>query len=297
MELVTAANNKEIFITAIESLADSIYLPLNDLVSIHWGRNFFDLAQLPELTKLAHQAGKRVYPVINGHPFQEELSAYQEAALKVYTAGADGVVVGSPELIYWIKETLAPRPPFIIIASSSAKIICQTDIDFLASLGADRVIISRLQALSEVRELVRQSALHLELFVHGLICPCWEGYDCLIPLATYGPDTDRGSCVSLHKDGGGVACINYQAQADSIPLWQMRVQCDMPFIPFILDSGVRSIKIIPPAKNPSDWQRVIAIWREALDRVLADKDPHTEQLAQELTQLSPLPIEFNLRRF
>lgn len=297
MELVTAANNKDIFVAATESLADSIYLPLTDLVSIRWGRDFFKLEQLPELINLAHRADKKVYPVINGHPHQEQLPAYKEAAKQIYDSGADGVVLGSPEIIHWVKTQLVPKAPFLIIASSSAKAVCQPDIEFLAQLGARRVIISRLHSLGEVRELARHTTTQLELFVHGLLCPCWEGEDCLIPLYTYGEKSDWACCLELGGEGLSVACTRHQAASDNSYLWQMRVQSDLPFLPWMVESGISSIKVIPPVKDISGWQRTITIWRQALDRALAEKDLDTAPLTEELTDLSPLPIEFNLRRF
>ncbi len=295
MELVTAANNKQIFTAAATSPADSIYVPLTGLVSIRWGRDFFELCQLPELLKLAHKAGKKVYPVINGHPPQAQLAAYHDAARRIYEAGADGVVVGSPEIIHWIKRELKPKPPFLIIASSSAKAICRQDIDFLHSLGADRVIISRLHTLSEVKELASRSAPQLELFVHGLICPCWEGQDCLLPLYTYGNEADWGCCLGSAEPGLSVACSKYQTGSDATRLWDMRVQSDLSLLPRILQSGVHSIKVIPATKSVSDWQKTIAVWRQALDNALAD-EAVDDTVTEELGHLSPLPIDFNLRR-
>jgi putative protease len=294
MELVTAANNEQVFIAATESPVDGIYLPLTGLVAIRWGRDFFDLAQLPALIDLAHKASKKVYPVINGHPDQTQLTVYRQAARRIYEAGADGVVVGGPEIIHWIKQELSPQPPFVIIASSSGHAVCRQDIDFLYQLGADRVIISRLHGLTEVKELARRCAPQLELFVHGLLCPCWEGRDCLLPLYTYGDEADRGCCLAAGGNGLSVACTEYRA-ADRRPMWAMRVQSDLLRLPQIVSCGVDSIKVIPPADSISTWKRVIGIWRRALDEALTNEEPTAVSLKEELISLSPLPVEFDLR--
>ncbi len=295
MELVTAANNKQIFIAATESPADSIYLPLTGLVAIRFRQDFFSLSQLPELIDLAHRADKKVYPVINGHPHQKQLPAYQQAAKQIYDSAADGVVVGSPEIICWIKQSLNPKAHFIIIASSSARAVCRQDIDFLSQLGADRVIISRLHSLSEIRELAHQTSAQLELFVHGLICPCWEGQDCSMPLFTYADEEIQGCCLSPNEEGLSVACSKYHVEQDGTPLWAMRVQSDISLLPRIVECGVSSIKVIPPAGSIADWRRAINIWREALDGALSTEELVAGLFMEELESISPLPVDFDLR--
>jgi len=296
MELVSAVNNMEMFAAAQESPADAIYVPIAGLVAIRWARDFFSLSQLPELIAKAHTACKKIYPVINGHITPSQWVTYKQAARKIYHLGADGVVVGSVELIKFIREDMSPYPGFKVIASSSVQAINTEDFNLLAKLGAERIIISRLHSLGEIEALGQNTATELELFVHGLLCPCWEGYDCLLPLLTYGKQSDWGSCLSLSPtEAKALPCTQYYA-AQGAALWQMRIQCDVELVPRLIEYGISSFKVIPPAKDIAGWQRTLSIWREVLEHAQAGHiAPNIKTLKEELVQLAPWPVDFGLR--
>ncbi len=295
MKLVTAANNREIFIAATKSKADAIYLPITGFTAIRWGCDFFDLADVPDLVSLAHDAGKKVYPVINGHPREHELKNYKDAAYKIYQVCADGIVLGAPELIEWAGSELADKESFALIVSSSARVINYDDIVLFTELGANRIILSRLHTLSDVSYLAANSNTQIELFVYGLVCPAWEGHDCRLPDYAYKYRAGSGSCVSQDKSGLAFACGKYTANNGSAVLWNPTVQADIFLLSEIVNTNIYSIKVIPATKNIRNWKKIIAIWKNALDEAVASNSLTDNNIKNELTGLCPFETDFYLR--
>ncbi len=294
IELITAINNVSFLEAACESPADGIYIPLSGLVNIRWKRDFFSQNQLDDLVAAAHRARKKLYPVINGQIVEAELAIYRDAARRIYASGADGLVLGDPGLLAWVRENIFLNREFKLIASSSASARTSEDLSFWSSEGADRVILPRLQSLSDISDISCGSPLELELFVHGLICPVWEGVSCLWPKAAFAERADWGCCVSL--DGQKAPCTQY-SQADGRPFWTPQVYSDLQILRLLPELNVASIKVIPAAATPEAFRSTLDLWRKAMDQIqTSGQGPFVNELESVLPGLSPLPVSFDLRR-
>ena len=65
---------------------------------------------------------------------------------------------------------------------------------FLKEQGAARVVPARELALEEVRDIVEQTGLEMECFVHGALCYCYSG-QCLLSSLIGGRSGNRGQCA------------------------------------------------------------------------------------------------------
>ena len=72
---------------------------------------------------------------------------------------------------------------------SSAECIAQ-----VAPLGVSRVVLPRELSLEEIAQIHRQTAVELEVFVHGALCISYSG-QCLASLALGGRSGNRGQCA------------------------------------------------------------------------------------------------------
>jgi len=280
----------------LEQGADAVYLPLSGRLAIRLKRDFFSLPQLKPLIDYTHQQGRLVYVVINGLIREGEFEDYCTSAETLFQQGADGLVVGSVALARWIARRLKPqRPEFKIIASSSMSAISPCDANFLYRQGVDRVIIPRLHTMPQIAYYRKHAEGELEIFVHGLLCPGWEGQGCLLPLFHHPGELEHGCCLpAASPDIAKAPCRQYQS-SDQTPLWDFRVQADLAYLPQLVELGIESIKVIAVGKEIPMLAKTIAIWREALDTVLEGKKLSLPAMQQALKQVSPLPLDFSAR--
>lgn len=298
IQLVTAANNEQMVQIGLEQGADAIYMPLTGKLAIRLKRDFFSLSRLRQLIDLTHQKKKLAYPVINGIIREWEFNDYCDCAKTLFEYGTDGLVVGSVALTRWIAKNIKPlKTDFKIIASSSMSALSPDDANFLYEQGIDRVIVPRLHNMPQIEYYRKQAKGELELFVHGLLCPSWEGQSCLLPLFQHQQDFEEGCCLPQSvTDLSKVPCQQYQDN-NKDSFWELKVQSDLPYLPQLINLGIDSIKVIAVGKDSPSLSKTIATWRKALDLALEGKPLPLNDMQQILKDASLLPIEFYTRNF
>lgn len=289
MELVTPSNSLEMMRASLKSGSDAVYLPVNGYLAIRLGREFFELSQLDELVTEVQEKGKRIYPVINGGVREGEQERYWQAAEKILKSGADGVVVGSVSMIQWFKKNRSTGD-FKIIASSTMAVINPEDARFYSKLGADRVILSRMHRLEEVERFCRLGDVETEIFVHGVVCPCWEGVSCLIPQLIHQNRYDGVSCLPLESSDKTPPCRSEE-------WWGLKIQCDLNYLERYRKMGVDSLKVIPVAKTPAGSGQIVKFWRAALDGSAKGIAQDYGRQKEKIKDVSPLPVDFGIRDF
>ncbi len=295
-QLVTAANNEEMLQIGLKNGADAVYLPLSGKLSIRLKRDFFSLSQLKGLIDYTHQQKKLAYVVINGIIQEGEFNNYRSIAQKLFTYGADGLVLGSISLAKWIAVNLKPQNPgFKIIASGAMSAMSSRDADFLYRIGIDRVIIPRLHNMTQIEYYRAKTKGELEIFVHGLFCPSWEGQTCLMPMYHHPDELLEGCCLPGNTmDLQASPCLQYRDEEQN-PIWGFKVQADLAYLSQLVGLGIDSVKVIPVGNEPQKLAQTIATWRNALDLAESGNPLPLEKMRQILTQASPLPLDFHAR--
>lgn len=298
VELVAPSNNLPMLRAAIAGGADALYVPLTGRLAIRTGRDFFSLDELGEIIELIHRAGKKVYAVANGRIDEPERQEYYDLSQTIADMGADGLVVGSLALVNHISQKIKVHyPVFKIIISSTLGAVCGEDAEFFRLLGADRIIIPRLHSLDDLAAYRKKTQAELELFVHGLICPVMEGQPCSIPSLCYGDKADLYSCLprSLRKGQKVQPPCTFYRTSNGKSFWKPTIQCDIPLLDKIVAIGIDSIKVIPIGKTAEDSERIVRIWREALDGALQGKITTKQRNEEEIVNGSPLAVDFWIR--
>ncbi|MEE8168894.1 MAG: peptidase U32 family protein [Candidatus Hydrothermarchaeales archaeon] len=301
VELVVPTPNLEVLKAALDSGADSVYVPITKKVSIRFGSSFFSLGEMEKAVGYAHDLGKKAYVVVNAHVRDRGLEDFQRTVESIYSAEADGVVVSSFGVIDWINK----HYPIKIIASGVASAISPEDALFLKSLGVTRVIIPRLRSLQSIKEYKEKTNMEVEVYVSGFICSAWDGKRCFLPSLLYDVGTESGLCIpkdvkrvsglylagdhpirsvrlgtdsfstrhgSVGIEGQGLItpCIGdyiVKCGDDSIKahLMEFEVQCDLAAIPYLIKNNVDSLKVVAEVKSLDYIKKMVEVWRKAID--------------------------------
>src|SRR4029077_11031942 len=67
-------------------------------------------------------------------------------------------------------------------------------IEFVRSLGVERVILARELSLAEIERSICATQMPVEVFVHGALCVAYSG-QCLTSEALGGRSANRGQCA------------------------------------------------------------------------------------------------------
>jgi U32 family peptidase len=264
---------------AVENGADAIYFGLDKFNARMRAENFTE-ADLPELMAFLHRRGVQGYVTLNTLIFPQELREAEQYLRSIIAAGVDAVIVQDVGICRLIRHIC---PDFPIHASTQMTITSAAGVEFAKSLGCQLVVLARECSLKEINKIQQQvtqrdTALPLEVFVHGALCVAYSG-QCLTSEALGGRSANRGECAQACR-------MPYELIADGqvVDLGERKYLLSpqdlagLELLPDLVKSGVTCLKIEGRLKSPEYVANVTRVYRQALDRVMADlaKDQATQ---------------------
>jgi U32 family peptidase len=276
-ELLAPAGNWECAKAAVENGADAIYFGLDRFNARMRAENFTE-ADLPQLMAFLHLRGVKGYVTVNTLIFPQELAEVEQYLRSIIAAGVDAVIVQDIGLCRLIRHL---SPDFPIHASTQMTITSAAGVEFAKSLGCQLVVLARecsLQEINKIQQQIQQkdASLPLEVFVHGALCVAYSG-QCLTSEALGGRSANRGECAQACR-------MPYELIADGevVNLGERKYLLSpqdlagLEVLPDLVKSGVTSLKIEGRLKTPEYVANVTGVYREALDRVMAESEKDGE---------------------
>src|SRR6202008_4076055 len=177
-------------------------------------------------------------------------------------AGADAVIVQDLGLAALIHR-MAPELP--LHASTQMTLSEPRGIEFVRSLGVERVILARELSAEEVRRITAATDMPVEVFVHGALCVAYSG-QCLTSEALGGRSANRGECAQACR-------LPYELICDGqiVPLGDKRYLLSpqdlagLEVLPELIRTGVTSLKIEGRLKAPEYVASITRVYRQGLD--------------------------------
>ena len=271
-ELLAPAGDWECAKAAVENGADAIYFGLEKFNARMRAHNFTE-ADLPRLMEFLHLRGVRGYVTFNTLVFPSEVSLAEQYLRAIISAGVDAAIVQDIGVARMIRLL---SPDFPIHASTQMTITSPAGVEFARSLGCNLVVLARECSLKEIEairaggaELSGESALPLEVFVHGALCVAYSG-QCLTSESLGGRSANRGECAQACR-------MPYELISDgkSVPLGDRKYLLSpqdlsgLEVLPDLIKSGVASLKIEGRLKSPEYVANITRVYRHALDRAAA----------------------------
>jgi putative protease len=261
-ELLAPAGDWDCVRAAVENGADAIYFGLDKFNARMRAQNFTE-ADLPKLMEFLHRRGVRGYITLNTLVFENELADAEKYLSAMIAAGVDAVIVQDVGICGLIREL---SPNFPIHASTQMTVTSAAGIDFARELGCNLVVLARECSIAEIEKI--NSALPLEVFVHGALCVAYSG-QCLTSESLGGRSANRGECAQACR-------MPYDLISDGkpVPLGDKRYLLspqDLAGLEVLLDlvrASVASLKIEGRLKSPEYVASITRIYRQALDKIL-----------------------------
>ncbi|MBR4904510.1 MAG: U32 family peptidase [Selenomonadaceae bacterium] len=221
----------------------------------------FTLSKIKKAVEIAHAAGKKII-LATPRTFKEEIG------IRNWELGIDGVMVGNLGTLNSIR-TLTDAP---IYADFSFNLFNPVAADFLKNLGAVQATASLELSFAQVRSVVENSPLPIEIIVHGAIESMISDHNIA---KLYLPDYDEFATpdklnrhYALEDEAGEI----HSLRVDQFKRWHIFFGKDLCLLPYVEKFfGAASLRIEAQNYSPEVTAQVVKLYRDALDGKLSDK--------------------------
>lgn len=236
--------------------------------------------ELERIVAKSHKYAVPVFVTFNEHSYSEQQKPRILRLLKdVITAEADGVIVGDPGLMLFIKKQ---KLKIRLICSVAGGVFNSATSDFYKSLGATRIILPRWLKVEEIKALINKSPhVEYEAFILNARCHFSDCY-CNLFHPTKSNDffcKNINSLKVLNLSGEELTNPQLNQHLAEYKQWNRfcpgskyanKEHCGLCAIPYLKSSGVTSLKIVGRSRPTDEKIKNVLILRECLQ--LAEKN-------------------------
>jgi putative protease len=270
--------------TAIDNGADAIFFGIKGFNMRARAKNF-TVADLPKITKIAHDSNVKIYLAINTIIYEDEIKEIEKILRKVKEAKVDAIICWDFAIIQ-----IAKRLEIEVHISTQASIANSETAEFYRKLGAERVVLARECSLEQIKEIKKHTKVEIEVFIHGAMCVSISGR-CFMSQFLYGKSANRGACMQPCRKKYLIKQIDGDKELELGEDYVMSPKdlCTIDFIEKIIDSGVDCLKIEGRNRSPEYVAVVTKSYRTIIDFICSNQKrdkKFKEQLAKLKDDLS-----------
>lgn len=281
-ELLIPAGNLDKLKIACLYGADAVFLGGYEY-GLRSNSDNFSLDDIKEGCEFAREYNVDVYVTTNIYAHQENLVGFEDFVKHLSKCGVKGIIVSDPAYIKMCKEV---APEIEIHISTQHSITNYEAVNFYKRLGASRVVLARELSMEEIKEIVDNTDLEIEIFIHGAVCSSYSGR-CTLSNHMTSRDSNRGGCCQscrwdyeLYEVNSDDSLVKVNI-SENDPDFNMSAK-DMNVIKHldkILELGVDSLKVEGRMKTYHYVASVTKVYRQAIDEYF--KDPKNFSIKKE----------------
>ncbi len=300
-DLICPAGSLPALKSAIDHGADAVYLGFKNATN---ARNFaglnFDQRGIAEGIRYAHARRRQVLMAINTFAQPGRVAEWHQAIDAAVDLGVDAIILADIGLLDYARQRHPEQRLHLSVQGSATSYeainFCQRE------FGIQRAVLPRVLTLAQVEHVIKNTSVEIEVFGFGSLCVMNEGRCWLSSYACGESPNTVGACspakyVKWDKQPGAMETrlngILIDRFADDEPAGyptlckgRFDVQGEtyyaleeptslnvLEILPEIIRIGVRAIKIEGRQRSPAYVAQVTEVWRAAIDRLLAEKQP------------------------
>ncbi len=192
VELLAPAGDLDRLKFAIMYGADAVYIGGNKY-SLRANAKNFNLEEIKEGVKYAHENNAKVYVAVNIVFHDEDTSGLGEYLKSLYEIGTDAVIFSDPLVIDVAKKW---APNLELHLSTQASVMNKDAAKYYKNLGVKRIVLARECSKKDIKEIIDETALEIECFIHGAMCTNISG-SCVLSNYFTNRDANRGGCCQV----------------------------------------------------------------------------------------------------
>lgn len=257
-ELLAPAGDLEKLKIALMYGADAVFIGGQDF-SLRARASNFTIDDIKEATNFAHERNKKVYVTTNIIPHHEDMHDLISYLKALEEAKVDAIIAASPYII----ETALKETNLEVHLSTQQSATNSEVVNFWYEQGIKRVVLARELDKTQIRALIPKTKADIEVFIHGGMCMSYSGR-CSLSNNMTDRDANRGGCAhscrwnyDLIKDGKKVSDQAFSMSSKDLEALEQ--------IPYLMDSGVSSLKIEGRMKSLHYIATVVSTYRKLMD--------------------------------
>ena len=317
MELVCPAGSLNAFKAAVENGADAVYLGFkNETNARHFAGLNFNEHGAQQALALAHRKGVKLFIAINTFASERHVSKWHEAVDQAVDLGADAIIAADTAVLDYASQRYPSQTLHLSVQASATNAAALSF--YQRHFNIQRAVLPRVLSLAQIQALGSASSVALEVFAFGSLCVMAEGRCYLSAYLTGESPNTVSACspakyVSWEEQNGVIeARLNgalVDRFADNEPagyptLCKGRFHAlnkrshvlesptslnTLDLLPQLQQAGVSALKIEGRQRSPAYVAKVVAIWREALDRLQQNPsgfrvEPRWQQILQSVSE-------------
>lgn len=253
IELLSPAGDLERLKIAFIYGADACYIGGKDY-SLRANANNFSIPEIKEACDFAHKLGKKVYLTLNIVFHNEDIDGVYDYIKKVVDAGIDAFIVSDIFIVNHITKNYKNVEVHLSTQDSTTN---KEAVKYLKREGVKRVVLGREVSLDETAEIIKETGVDIEIFIHGAMCTFYSGR-CVLSNYFTNRDSNRGGCSQVCR---------YAFSIDGTDDFAVSVK-DLNasyLISKMIDMGVKSLKIEGRMRSPYYLATVLSSYRRIID--------------------------------
>lgn len=273
VELLAPAGSIESLYAAVNNGCDAVYLGAKQFSARQNANNFSD-EELKIAVDYCHLRAVKFIVTINTIYKEKEIKDILQLSTQLYEMGVDGVIIQDIGIASLLKEYL---PQLKLHASTQMTAHSLADVKYLAQNGFKRVVLSRELSIKEIKNIVGNTDIEIECFVHGALCVCYSG-QCLMSSMLGGRSGNRGRCAqpcrlkySLVKNENPEKILNAY-------LLSPKDMSTIEILPQLIEAGINSFKIEGRMKKPEYVAGIVSVYRKYIDLYLKNPNEYKVEI-------------------
>ena len=253
-EILAPAGSMESVVAAVRCGADAVYFGGRDFNARKNATNFSD-EDFVNAVKYCHLHGVRVYQTVNTIVYDSELEELKNSLKTACSAGVDALII-QDLAVYEIVKSCCPDMP--LHASTQMSVHTLAGALQLKEMGFERVVLSREMSREQILNILQNTDIETEVFVHGALCMCVSG-QCYLSAMIGQRSGNRGLCAQ--------PCRLPHSSDNSRDRYDLSLK-DLSLANRLQDLqkiGVTSFKIEGRMKRPEYVAAAVSACRESLD--------------------------------
>jgi putative protease len=307
IELVCPAGGLPALKAAVDNGADCVYMGFKDDTN---ARNFtglnFDDKSIIEGIRYAHDRGVKVLLALNTYPQTANWSRWTAAVDRAVEFGVDAIILADLGLMDYAHRV---HPNLRLHLSVQGSATNYEAINFYRErFGVQRAVLPRVLSLAQVEQVVKNTAVEIEVFGFGGLCVMVEGRCALSAYATGTSPNSNGACspgkavrweqtpqgletrlsgilIDRFADGertGYPTICKGRFEVNDETYYAIEEPASLntlSLLPELFKLGIRAIKIEGRQRSPAYVAQVTKVWRDAIDACRRDAEHYTPTAA------------------
>ena len=267
-ELLSPAGDWECLRAAIENGADAVYFGIDGGFNARMRAANFALSELSAVMGLLHRRGLKGYVALNTLVFSGELPGIERLVRHVCDAGADAILAQDVGFVKLVREVCPDLP---VHASTQMTLTSAECLAVARELGIARAVAARELSIAEIRSIIQECDLPLEVFVHGALCVAYSG-QCLTSESLGGRSANRGICAQACRLPYQLVCDGQEVDLGAVRyLLSPQDLAAYALVPDLIAAGVAALKIEGRLKKPDYVANITRHYRLAIDAAVSGR--------------------------